>query len=109
MLNVLGRDMVKGRYLRDRLDLKAEEASQYYNERDLLIGRVLNVFGRQVMLTDCDGQTKEFYRKKYGIEEFSAILTPSNPNKFTGNYLPERKLMPPFNGEFYISSDFVYI
>lgn len=98
VLNVLGRDVMKGRYLRDRLECKADdESSKYYNERDLAIGRVLNVFGRDVHLTDCDGQTKEFYRQKYGVEEFDSISTPSDFRKYV-NLMPETKVMPPFNG-----------
>lgn len=98
VLNVLGRDMMKGRYLRDRLETKVGlEASQYYSEKDLVIGRSLNVFGREVLLTDCDGFTKNFYRKKYGIEEFHPISTPSQSHKFI-SYMSDRKSLPPFNG-----------
>lgn len=97
VLNVLGRDVMKGRYLRDRLETKADDESKYYNERDLSIGSVLNVFGRDVRLTDCDGQTKEFYRQKYGVEEFDSILIPSSSQKYV-SLAPERKPMPPFNG-----------
>jgi hypothetical protein len=99
VLNVLGRDMMKGRYLRDRLEVKVggEENSQYYNEKDLVIGRVLNVYGREVKLTDCDGQTKEFYKQKYGIEEFPSIMIPSQTQKFV-NFMPKEKKLPPYNG-----------
>lgn len=89
---------MKGRYLRDRLETKADDESlKYYNEKDLAIGRVLNVYGRNVYLTDCDGKTKEFYRQKYGIEEFEPISIPSNSRNFVGT-VPERTIMPPFNG-----------
>lgn len=89
---------MKGRYLRDRLESKAGiEASQYYSERDLVIGSIINVFGREVLLTDCDGHTKGFYRKKYGIEEFHPISIPSISKKFV-NLICNDKTMPPFNG-----------
>lgn len=89
---------MNGRYLRDRLEIKsADENSKYYNERDLAIGRYLNVFGRDVHLTDCDGQTKQFYRAKYGVEEFDPIPIPQRSQKFV-SYAPETKPMPPFNG-----------
>lgn len=97
MLNVLGQNMMKGRYLRDRLETKvSEETSQYYNEKDLAIGRFLNIFGRDVQLVDCDGQTKEFYRQKFGIEEFTPIAIPSHSQKNLS--LMTEKTMPPFNG-----------
>jgi hypothetical protein len=90
---------MKGRYLRDRLEMKsADDTSKYYDERDLVIGRVLNIFGRSVVLTDCDGQTREFYRKKYGIEEFDPIPIPSRSSGKVINYAPQQKNLPPYNG-----------
>lgn len=38
-----------------------------YSPADLSIGAVLNVFGRKVVLTDCDPYTKEYYRVTYGF------------------------------------------
>lgn len=96
VLNVLGRDVLKGRYLRDRLETKTpDESSTYYTEKDLMIGRSLNVFGREVILTDCDGATREFYRKKYGIEEFEPICIPKNSQQYEKRI---GQVMPPYNG-----------
>lgn len=90
--------MMKGRYLRDRLDIKVgDDSSQYYNEKDLAIGRVLNVFGREVVLTSCDGKTQDFYRQKFGVEEFESIPIPINSQKYVSQFI-EQKTMPPFNG-----------
>jgi DUF1126 PH-like domain len=88
---------MKGRYLRDRLEVKSADESKYYNERDLGIGHILNVFGRKVRLIDCDENTKDFYRKKFGLEEFEPIALPMNSQKFS-SYAPEKKPFPPFNG-----------
>lgn len=99
VLNVLGRDVMKGRFLRDRLESKfQDDDSKYYNERDLSIGQMINVFGRQVMLTDCDGKTKEFYKQKYGIEEFEKIATPMTPKKSFTTFKSDESTLPPFNG-----------
>lgn len=38
-----------------------------YTPADLSIGAVLNVYGRKVVLTDCDPYTKEYYRTTYGF------------------------------------------
>lgn len=38
-----------------------------YSPADLSIGAVINVFGRKVVLTDCDPYTKEYYRVTYGM------------------------------------------
>lgn len=39
----------------------------YIRDRDLVIGSIIEVFGRKITLTDCDPFTKEYYRVKYGI------------------------------------------
>lgn len=48
--------------------------TDYYHDSDLAIGTVINVWGRKVVLCDCDDFTKEFYRTKYGIGEQPARL-----------------------------------
>lgn len=40
---------------------------KFYKQQDLAIGAVVNVYGRKLVLTDCDQYTKEFYRVKYGL------------------------------------------
>jgi len=40
---------------------------EFYRDSDLKIGAVINVWGRQIMLCDCDEFTKDYYRTKYGI------------------------------------------
>ncbi|CRK98354.1 CLUMA_CG011714, isoform A [Clunio marinus] len=98
VLNILGRDSLKGRFIRDCLDIKIDdETSTYYNEHDLAIGKVINVFGRNVQLTDCDGSTREFYRQKYGIEDFQPIPIPRHSQKCM-KLNEDSKEMPPFNG-----------
>lgn len=41
--------------------------TDYYKQNDLAIGATVNVYGRKVVLTDCDPFTKEYYRVKYGL------------------------------------------
>lgn len=100
VLNVLGRDMMKARYLRDRLESKfSDDDSKFYNERDLCIGKSLNVFGREVMLTDCDGKTREFYTAKYGIEEFEPESPPVQTKKSYVVFKKDEDMpLPPHNG-----------
>lgn len=59
------------------------------------IGQVLNVFGRTVVLTDCDKFTRDYYQKKYGIEEFVPIERPKETRWMSG--FVERPI-PPYNG-----------
>lgn len=40
-----------------------------YKDNDLSIGAQLNIWGRRVVLCDCDDFTKEFFATKYGISE----------------------------------------
>ncbi|NXR30775.1 EFHC2 protein, partial [Zosterops hypoxanthus] len=67
LLNVLGKpEKNKSYYIRDVLQTGAVH-QEFYKDSDLKIGAVINVWGRQVLLCDCDEFTKEHYRKKYGI------------------------------------------
>lgn len=63
LLNVLGTNMRNVRFVVDPLDTGKKEII-YYKDRDLQIGTVLNVFGRSVVLTQCDPFTQDYYRKK---------------------------------------------
>lgn len=97
MLNVLGKDSMKARYLKDRLDVDFNnDSGAYYDDSDLQIGKILNVFGRNVVLTGCDGKTQEFYQEKYGIEEFSPLPIPTQV-KSSGDFKREFEY-PPWNG-----------
>ena len=40
---------------------------EFYKDTDLSIGTTINVWGRKVLLCDCDDFTKTYYRTKYGI------------------------------------------
>jgi hypothetical protein len=58
-----------------------------------MVGRVVNVFGRKFLLTDCDNFTKDFFRTKYGINNFEPV------NYDSGNYGRRiEKINPPYNG-----------
>ena len=49
--------------------------NEFYKDSDLTVGTVLNVWGRRFVLTGCDEFTKEYYRTKYGISEYSTSQT----------------------------------
>lgn len=59
------------------------------------IGEKLNVFGRTVVLIDCDKFTREYYQNKYGIEEFVPMEKPKDTRWIQPCIV---KLMPPYNG-----------
>lgn len=59
------------------------------------IGAIINVLGRPVTLIDCDQFTRDFYKEKYGIEEFVPIERPKD-TRYT--QVCVEKVMPPYNG-----------
>ncbi|XP_028991577.1 EF-hand domain-containing family member C2 [Betta splendens] len=64
----------------------------FYKDDDLTVGGEVNVWGRRVILTDCDDFTKEYYRSKYGIEDFT-------PVQYKDPEVTEPpRLLPPYNG-----------
>ncbi|NXN56833.1 EFHC2 protein, partial [Rynchops niger] len=67
VLNVFGKLVGnRGRYLLDNRKTGAVH-QEFYRDSDLKIGAVINVWGRKIILCDCDEFTKEYYRTKYGI------------------------------------------
>lgn len=40
---------------------------EFYKDCDLTVGAEVNVWGRRVVIVDCDDFTKDYYRSKYGI------------------------------------------
>ncbi|KAG9349598.1 hypothetical protein JZ751_028046 [Albula glossodonta] len=91
VLNVFGPMGNKGRYLLDNLKTGIVN-EEYYKDSDLTLGAVINVWGRKVVLCDCDNFTKEFYRSKYGIEDFTPVDFKASP----APKVPRE--VPPYNG-----------
>uniref|UniRef100_A0A671FYU8 EF-hand domain-containing family member C2 n=1 Tax=Rhinolophus ferrumequinum TaxID=59479 RepID=A0A671FYU8_RHIFE len=78
-------------YVLDKYKLGKSE-QEFYKDSDLSLGTTINVWGRKVVLCDCDEFTKTYYKNKYGIENFTPI-------SFKAPLLPkiERKF-PPYTG-----------
>nr|CAD7408838.1 unnamed protein product [Timema poppensis] len=96
VLNVISSGFVKGRYISDPLNC-GQERAEYYKDSDLTLGAVINVFGRQVMITDCDPFTKEYFRAKYGLDDFTAAERPLSADQVQRTKPPPPSL-PPYNG-----------
>ncbi|XP_016045960.2 EF-hand domain-containing family member C2 isoform X2 [Erinaceus europaeus] len=78
-------------YLMDKYKLEKVQ-QEYYKDTDLTLGATINVWGRKVILCDCDEFTKLYYKTRYGIDKFASIpCKPPPPPKV------ERKF-PPYNG-----------
>ncbi|KAF6040012.1 EFHC2 [Bugula neritina] len=91
VLNVFGPTGHGSRYILDSLKTGAVNVDSY-KDSDLSIGAQLNVWGRKIVLCDCDDFTKEFYRTKYGVKESAPIPYKSGPA------VPRAKEVPPYNG-----------
>jgi hypothetical protein len=53
--------------------LSMHTETEYYSERDFIIGAVLHLNGRPFVICGCDQFTKEFYREKYGLDDFDPV------------------------------------
>lgn len=62
-----------------------------------MVGSEINVFGRKIVLCDCDAFTQDYFRKKFGIEKFAKISKPIKSQKCWKHQVIE-KTLPPFNG-----------
>ncbi|XDV30268.1 hypothetical protein PO909_033222 [Leuciscus waleckii] len=91
VLNVFGPVGQGGRYILDSLKTGAVD-EELYKDCDLIIGGVINVWGRRVLLYDCDNFTKEYYRSKYGIEDFTPVSFKAPPPP------KPAKQVPPYTG-----------
>lgn len=91
VLNVFGPTGHGGRYILDSLKTGAVH-TDFYGESDLMVGAVINVWGRKFTITDCDDFTKEYFITKYGVDDFTPIKY-----KADGASSAARQ-MPPYNG-----------
>jgi len=91
VLNVFGPTGHGGRYILDSLKTGAEY-TEFYKDSDLTLGAVLNVWGRKILLVDCDDFTKEYYNTKFGIEEFTPVQYKQ------GGSSGMSRQWPPYNG-----------
>ncbi|XP_072948827.1 EF-hand domain-containing family member C2-like [Epargyreus clarus] len=69
-----------------------------YSPADLSIGAVVNVFGRKVVLTDCDAFTKEYYRVTYGFDAFTPLPLPKDEGSECISTSVADRQLPPWNG-----------
>jgi len=50
-------------------DQLGHRKTEFYNDSDLSVGSIINIFNRKFVLYDCDEFTKEYYCVKYGISK----------------------------------------
>ncbi|XP_014259036.1 EF-hand domain-containing family member C2 [Cimex lectularius] len=98
LLNVLGGVRSKARYVVDPLGMGTPH-KQYYMDRDIAIGAVINSYGRRFVIFDCDSFTKDYYRLKFGMDDFRPFPRP--PTAKEKEMASTKKVdipIPPYNG-----------
>lgn len=84
VLNVIssgGGNSNASRHILDSLRLGAPDTGNYTAE-DFVLGGTVQLFGRPLLLCDCDEFTKKFYETKYGVTSFTPIdvtVKPKSP------------------------------
>ncbi|XP_041806902.1 EF-hand domain-containing family member C2 [Chelmon rostratus] len=78
-------------YILDSLKTGAVH-EEFYKDCDLTVGGEVNVWGRRVIIADCDDFTKDYYRSRYGIKNFTPVMYKAPPAP-----KPLRPV-PPYNG-----------
>lgn len=71
--------------------------SSFYEVADFVVGRTFNLWGRPMLIKDCDGATREYYRSVLGVQQGKVEDEPSSP--------PPAKVLPPPAGGLRIGSD----
>ncbi|KAL7303856.1 hypothetical protein TKK_0003978 [Trichogramma kaykai] len=106
LLNVLGESTRRSYYVADKSWSATSNSCQgalegYYEECDLQLGGQLNAYGRLVVLTDMDEFTRQYYRVKYGLEDFTPKPRPDDDDDDEGTRkgCGQREwYIPPYNG-----------
>lgn len=86
------------RKLPAKIEMSGGPPEPSYGPGDLSIGAILNVFGRKVVITDCDPFTKEYYRVTYGFDAFTPLPTPKDVAGETITTDVKDRQLPPWNG-----------
>ncbi|KAK0180026.1 hypothetical protein PV327_005709 [Microctonus hyperodae] len=97
VLNVLGDRSERSYFIRDSLST-GKPSCEYYKDSDLMIGVILNIFGREVVITDLDSATRDYYRTNYGIEEFKPLKRPDTKPDYHSTTAEKNNEPPPYNG-----------
>ncbi|XP_046141225.1 EF-hand domain-containing family member C2-like [Osmia bicornis bicornis] len=94
VLNVMGEDASNAFYTIDPL-VTGKTCKEFYKNNELGIGAEINVFGRRIVITDMDAFTKEYYRQKYGLNDFTPLERPRKNDEICREV---EKYIPPYNG-----------
>lgn len=85
----LPRDFESARNIPDNPLGRNEE--KYYTDRDLICGRFVQCYGRELLLVSCDRETERYYAREHGIQQVPVFVKPNAPPVI-------KHEIPPYNG-----------
>ncbi|CAA9999905.1 unnamed protein product [Nesidiocoris tenuis] len=98
LLNVIGDGKRPNRSIADPLDA-GRSSKEFYRDKDITIGAVVNSFGRKFVVYDCDNFTKEYYKVKFGLDDFTPAPRPLTKEEVALTAAKEIGLqIAPYNG-----------
>lgn len=86
------------------LELSDHEIKDWFSPRDFMVGQTLFILGRRLLLHDCDEFTKNYYRKTFGITDFTSVDVkglPREPLPKVNIYLCSVRLYPHWTSDMY--------
>lgn len=75
------------------LEISPQEVEEYYSPKHFQVGQRVRLLGRTFLLCDCDGFTKDYYKKNHPDMEMKTILTPEKKKR-----MPEKQKVRPVDG-----------
>jgi len=51
-----------------------DDSADYYCEKDFRVGEMINVYGRSMLICDCDPFTQKWYLENFGIDQKAAAI-----------------------------------
>lgn len=65
---------------------------EFYTQNDFVLGKMVNIFGRECLVYDCDEFTRRYYKEQFGIEQ---LTVPVELKTQSGTLT---RVDPPYNG-----------
>mmetsp|Transcript_4937 Transcript_4937/g.4122 ORF Transcript_4937/g.4122 Transcript_4937/m.4122 type:complete len:104 (+) Transcript_4937:460-771(+) len=83
--------IVQGPFLKRQKVLRADGSGKFINVFDFKIGEPMNIYGKSIMITDCDTYTREFYELN-GKPQGPSMVPPQDDYSLRSSikYIPKK-------------------